>query len=103
MSDAKCPYCNVEIEITHDDNYGYEEDTRHEQYCGDCDRNFTYTTSISFYYETFKADCLNGSDHDYKPIATFPKEFTKMECSTCDSRRKPTEEEMKNIMVALPQ
>jgi len=65
--DIECPYCGAGQDINHDDGYGYEEDCKHQQQCGVCDKNFTYTTSISFYYEAEKADCLNGSPHNYKP------------------------------------
>ena len=30
MSDEKCPYCGHEIEICHDDGYGYEEGVKHQ-------------------------------------------------------------------------
>ena len=100
-ADCECPYCGKEIDICHDDGYGYEEDVLHEQYCGACDKYFTYTTSISFYYETYKADCLNGSEHKFKPTKTFPIEFTEMKCEDCEERRKPTEEEWIQIRQPL--
>lgn len=87
MKDAECPYCGAEIDINHDDGYGYQEGVTHQQQCGKCDKTFVYETSKSFYYDTAKADCLNGSDHDYKPMRTFPVEFTRMECQTCGDRR----------------
>src|SRR3990167_9751303 len=98
MSDVNCPYCDAEQEINHDDGYGYEEGVRHEQQCGECNKYFTFTTSISYYYESEKADCLNGSEHDFKPTRTYPKEYTKMECLMCEESRKPTDEEMKLIL-----
>lgn len=60
MRDINCPYCGEGIEINHDDGYGYEEDEVFQQECGKCGMNFTYTTSISFYYSAEKAPCLNG-------------------------------------------
>jgi len=98
MSDVNCPYCNAEQEIDHNDGYGYEEGVRHEQQCGECNKHFTFTTSISYYYESEKADCLNGAEHDFKPTQTHPKEYTKMECSMCEESRKPTDEEMMLIL-----
>jgi len=59
MSDLECPYCGEEQEVCHDGGFGYEEGVMHEMQCGDCDKNFTFQTSISFYYEPYKADCLN--------------------------------------------
>lgn len=97
MNDIECPYCGEELEINHDDGYGYTEDRRHQQECGACGKTFTYLTSISFNYEAEKADCLNeGGEHDWKPTHSFPKCATKMACSICDGEREPTVEEKVN-------
>ena len=97
--DINCPYCEAPQNINHDDGYGYEEGTSHQQQCVKCDKNFVFTTSISFYYEGFKADCLNEGEHDYQPTKTHPVEWTMMRCSMCDEERKPTKEEMDDIVV----
>ena len=96
MSDIECPYCGVMQEICHDDGYGYAEDETFQQEC-DCGKIFTFTTSISFYYDAKKADCLNGGEHDYKPTVTSPKEYTMMRCEDCVCERTPTEAEWGNI------
>ena len=98
MSDIECPYCEAQQEINHDDGNGYEEGVTHQQTCSECDKTFVFTTSISYYYESEKADCLNEGEHDYKPTKTYPVEFTKMRCSMCDDERKPTKEEMEYIL-----
>jgi DNA-directed RNA polymerase subunit RPC12/RpoP len=72
MNDIECPYCGADQEINHDDGYGYEEGKTHEQECGDCGKNFAYTTSISFYYEAAKADCLNGLPHNMAKVIHYP-------------------------------
>lgn len=100
MSDLNCPYCDAELDVCHDDGLGYEEGVNHQMECWKCNKSFVFQTSISFYYEPYKADCLNGYDHDFKPTTTFPREFTKMECSMCGERRYPTEEEMSSIMAS---
>lgn len=97
MSDAECPYCGADVEINHDDGYGYEEDKMHEQECGACDKTFAFTTSIIFSYNTKQADCLNGAEHNYHPTSTFPVRYTKMECTECWYRREPTPAEMAHI------
>lgn len=97
MNDVNCPYCNHGQEINHDDGYGYEEDVLHEQECTECEKTFTFLTSISFDYSAHKADCLNGGDHKYKPTMTYPKSRTRMRCTDCDHKREPTQAEWQEI------
>lgn len=91
--DIDCPYCGHPQNIDHDDGYGYEENVKHQQQCYECDKVFSYTTSISFYYEAEKADCLNDGEHEWEATHTFPKEFTKMMCASCGENRSLTDEE----------
>jgi thiamine kinase-like enzyme len=51
MADLNCPYCDAELEVNHDDGFGYEEGVKHEMECGKCGKSFVFQTSISFYYE----------------------------------------------------
>lgn len=90
MSDVNCPYCNKEIEINHDDNYGYEEGRFHQQECGHCEKTFVYTTEISVDHYVNTADCLNGSEHPYEKTVTYPPEFAVMRCKSC-GHEKPIE------------
>ena len=96
--DIECPYCKHEQDINHDDGYGYSEDEIHQQTCGNCDKTFTFTTSISFSYEVSKADCLNDGEHDFEATTTYPKDCTKMECTMCSETRVPTKKEYLKII-----
>lgn len=80
-----CPYCTEQIEINHDDGYGYQEDEIYEQECHHCGNIFTYTTATIYYYTLDKCPCKNGSDHKLKEIHGFPKEFFKYKrrCEYC--------------------
>lgn len=98
MSDLECPYCEKDCEVCHDDGFGYEEGKKHQMECPYCGKSFVFGTSISFYYEPEKADCLNGSEHKWKSSITFPREFSVMYCEMCGEERKPTDEEMAVIM-----
>lgn len=99
MSDLNCPYCDKELEINQDDGFGYEENVSHQMKCEHCGKLFVFTTSISFYYEGYKADCLNeDGKHDWQPTKTYPKQFIRMRCTICDNERKPTDDEMKIIL-----
>jgi hypothetical protein len=97
--DLECPYCGKEIDICHDDNFGYEEGIKHQMECPYCQKIFVFETSISFYYEPEKADCLNDGKHDYQLTNTYPIEFSKMRCSMCDDERELTEEERKQYNI----
>jgi transposase-like protein len=102
IDDVECPYCGEGQEINHDDGYGYEEGDRHEQSCSDCGKTFVFTTSISYYYEAEKADCLNGGAHVLEISATYPREHSRMGCRDCDFNRKPTPEEFVVAGIVVP-
>ena len=95
---AECPYCGAEEEICHDDGYGYSESEKHNQECGHCGKTFVYNTSIVFYYDTEKAECLNGGEHQFKATATCPREYTQMMCTMCGETRQPTKDELELIL-----
>ena len=98
MSDLECPYCEKYCDVCHDDGFGYEEGVKHQMECPHCEKSFVFETSISFYYEPEKADCLNDGEHDWRQSKTFPREFSVMICKTCGEEREPTNEEMAVIM-----
>ena len=91
--DTECPYCGADVEINHDDGYGYDEDGNYEQECRECKKVFAYTTQIIFHHEATKADCLNGAPHQYKKTVTFPAEFARMRCMDCGHERPLTANE----------
>jgi len=91
--DLNCPYCDADLNVNHDDGFGYEENTNHEMECRECEKRFVFTTSISFYYEAKKADCLNDAPHEYELTHTFPVEFSEMRCNHCGDERELTNEE----------
>jgi len=102
--DLQCPYCDAELEINHDDGFGYEQDVVNEMGCKECGKNFVFTTSISFHYEPKKADCLNnGGKHKFELTHTHPKEFSKMRCIMCDKERELTNEERKLHNIGTPE
>lgn len=103
--DVQCPYCDEWQEINHDDGYGYKEDEYHQQQCCDCDKNFVYLTSISFYYESQKADCLNDADHKWKKQTCYPPEYAKMVCDNCGETKdcEPTETPVSGEPISNPQ
>lgn len=98
MKDLNCPYCGAELEVCHDDGFGYEEGVKHEMQCSECSKYFVFETCISFSYDSEKADCLNDGEHVWKASQTWPKKHTRMICESCGEERTPTESEMSEIM-----
>lgn len=85
MSDVECPYCEKSLKICHDDGFGYEEDRYHEQECSGCGKTFTFTTSVHYYYEARKADCLNGEPHKLRPVTHYPRYYPDwVKCEDCE-------------------
>ncbi len=87
MNDVDCPYCDMELEIDHDDGYGYEEGETYQQECKYCGKTFVYTTSRIFYYDVEKADCLNDGEHEYEKTRTYPPQFARLRCKMCGDEK----------------
>ena len=92
---VNCPYCQARQNINHDDGHGYDENELHQQECYKCRKTFVFNTCISFDYNVFKADCLNGAEHVFEPTKTFPHFLKKMRCKTCGEEHTPTPDERK--------
>ena len=101
--DLECPYCEKELDICHDDGFGYAEGIKHQYECPHCGKSFVFETSISIYYEPQKADCLNGGSHDYQLTHTYPKEFSKMKCSMCGDEREMSEDDLIKFNIGTKQ
>lgn len=95
--DLKCPYCEEELKICHDDGFGYAEGVNHQMECDHCGKSFVFQTSISFYYEPEQADCLNDGKHNFEKNHTTPSVFSLMECSMCGETRELTDDERKEF------
>lgn len=97
QDDIKCPYCGKEQEINHDDGYGYEEDIYHEQECCECEKIFTFQTSIHYYYTVRKADCLNDGEHEMERVSHYPEHYPNWErCKNCEHEIKGSFTEQPN-------
>jgi len=87
MDDVECPYCGKWQEVNNDDGFGCSEDVTEEMECDKCEKNFVFTTSISYHYDSSKADCLNGAEHKYEKTHTYPKFMTKWRCKDCEHEK----------------
>ena len=77
MSDVTCPYCKTEQEINHDDGYGYDEDQEYEQSCVRCDKEFTFTTHITYNHKVYCKD----EPHELANSDSHPHLW---ECENCE-------------------
>jgi sarcosine oxidase delta subunit len=97
MDEVECPYCGEDFEINHDDGQHYEDGKSASDYCPNCDKQVMISTSVSYYHEIEKADCLNEiSDHDWSSwyFLWFNDDFTKKierrYCNVCDEEERET-------------
>lgn len=97
--DVNCPYCNEEIEICHDDGFGFDEDMKHMYDCPSCEKMFVFTTSISVYHEAFTAECLNTEEdtHIWKLTNTWPRKYSQWRCSDCETEKTATRDEIEAV------
>lgn len=95
MSDFECPYCSSEIEPNYDNR---EPDKDYQDECESCGKKFVYSIRYITQYHSSKADCLNGGEHDWKPIVGIPREYfeNKRRCSMCAKEITLKPEEVKN-------
>ncbi|WCE67932.1 hypothetical protein PL335_06190 [Sulfitobacter faviae] len=94
MTDMRCPYCEAECEVCHDDGAGYAEEVRHVHECHECDKVFVFETVITFEYHPYPTECLSDGSHEWEPSFTFPIEHTRGVCKHCHTERKATPEDM---------
>lgn len=81
MSDFTCPYCEEEIKGPDD---AQEEGDDYEHECPKCEKSFVFSVSYSVSYRTFKADCLNGADHNFKrKTSRFNENIIRYKCEVC--------------------
>jgi hypothetical protein len=100
MSDIECPYCGAGKKIKHND--GYDEGEIYQQECSECEKTFAFTTEISISYLAYKADCLNGSPHNYRRTNTYPKWAARERCTTCGDEKPIPLDERKRLFSEDP-
>ena len=76
----ECPYCEAEIREPEECP---DEDCTYENECQECEKTFAFNVTYSKSFHPFKADCLNGAEHDYQPIVSTAPELHRNRCSMC--------------------
>jgi hypothetical protein len=87
MNDVTCPYCDLAIDICHDDGFGMDECKVYQYECRACGKVFAFTTSISVEHCACRADCLNGGEHEWRKVCP-GREI----CDACGERREVEKE-----------
>ncbi len=87
MKDVECPYCGLEQDVDHEDCSLYREDQLFTHECEACEKTFVYSISVHISFESAKAPCLNGEDHNWERTRTFPEEFAVMRCNYCGEEK----------------
>lgn len=49
--DVKCPHCGYEQNIDHDGGIGWTDDEEFDQFCEECEEEFTCQTFVTYSYE----------------------------------------------------
>lgn len=80
MTGPTCPYCNHENER---DDIGNPDD--YETECSECEKTFMYSVEYEPIFASRKADCLNGGEHEYRPMIGAPAEYfaNRLRCWVC--------------------
>lgn len=96
--DVKCPYCREWQEICRDDGAGCNEGVIDFQQCSDCGVTFSYTTEISFDYESRACGCATHGPHYMRMTETYPKKYIRWECRDCGYEQDLTDEQMTALL-----
>jgi len=89
-----CPYCDYSFDIGH---YDKEAGDRYEQECYACNKYFAYEIEFHITTTTYKADCLNGGEHEWTTIPCYPEFMTQRYCP-CGRSEFVHEEQWRNEM-----
>lgn len=79
----ECPYCDADLDDPDDCN---ETNETYEHQCSECRKYFIFGVDYIKVYDSSKADCLNGGEHDYKQIIGSPEEYFRgrKRCTQCE-------------------
>ncbi len=100
MNEIECPYCEKSFDLCHDDGAYLSESSREEAECEHCGKCFMVSSSVSWYFEGEKADCLNGGEHDWQQSGGAPVEhfIGRFYCTQCDRKEYRDEEGREKAM-----
>ena len=77
-----CPYCEKEFKEENDGEGPYK---RYDAECPHCDKSFAYEIEIEIITTSYKADCLNGGEHEWEIQECYPEFMTQRTCPCGES------------------
>ena len=84
MNELECPYCGEDLGDYVDDCH--ESDVEYEYECSKCGKSFIFIIEYYPCFSSYKADCLNGGEHEYENMIGAPEEAFKgrKRCKNCN-------------------
>lgn len=83
MNELECPYCKCLTEVELERDWATTKNDPHEAKCCHCHKNFVFHTEFVLTLHPKKADCLNGSPHQFAEWLGLPHGYEKKECKDC--------------------
>lgn len=83
MNQTECPYCKCLTEVELERDWATTKNDPHEAKCCHCHKNFVFHTEFFLTLHPKKADCLNGSPHQFAEWLGLPHGYEKKECKDC--------------------
>lgn len=87
MEKVECPYCEDYVEIDPSNQEHYEGTCVYE--CPNCSKNFEVFAEPTIHYSSIgkKAECLNGTEHNWIQTIGFPEIYFKgkYHCEDCSA------------------
>lgn len=89
MAEYTCPYCGKENDV--DEPYDYIDEREYE--CPECGKNFIMLAEYDPYITTYKADCLNGGEHEWRVVRGIPDDVISglIQCRNCREEKRDHE------------
>lgn len=66
MADIECPYCGHEFDVCYDDGAHCTDGGRDTEMCPECEKYCLVETTLHYYHEARKADCVNSENAEEK-------------------------------------
>lgn len=77
-----CPYCEI---VFNEPNEHLAPGERSETDCPECEKYFAYAIRYEIITTSYKAECLNGGEHEWTTQTCYPEFMTQRVCPCGES------------------